>query len=60
MAGILVVIYMLAGIYTINAQYGLRPAKGYQPEQPIYYSHKVHAGTNQISCLYCHGGAQDS
>jgi len=34
--------------------------KNYQPEQPIYYSHKVHAGTNQISCLYCHGGAQDS
>lgn len=34
--------------------------KGYQPVQPIFYSHKVHAGTNQISCLYCHGGAQDS
>jgi mono/diheme cytochrome c family protein len=34
--------------------------KDYQPEQPIYYSHKVHAGTNQISCLYCHGGIQDS
>ncbi len=34
--------------------------QNYQPEQPIYYSHKVHAGTNQISCLYCHGGIQDS
>ena len=34
--------------------------KDYQPEQPIYYSHKVHAGANQISCLYCHGGIQDS
>jgi cytochrome c2 len=34
--------------------------KNYQPEQPIYYSHKVHAGTNQISCLYCHGGIQNS
>jgi hypothetical protein len=32
----------------------------YQPEQPIYYSHTVHAGTNQIACLYCHTGAQDS
>jgi hypothetical protein len=39
---------------------GLGRMQGYQPEQPIYYSHKVHAGTNQISCLYCHGGAQDS
>jgi cytochrome c551/c552 len=35
-------------------------SQNYQPEQPIYYSHKVHAGTNQISCLYCHGGTQDS
>jgi cytochrome c551/c552 len=34
--------------------------QNYQPEQPIFYSHKVHAGTNQISCLYCHGGLQDS
>ena len=34
--------------------------KDYQPEQPIFFSHKVHAGTNQISCLYCHGGAWES
>lgn len=33
--------------------------KGYQPEQPIFYSHKVHAGLNQINCLYCHAGAQE-
>jgi mono/diheme cytochrome c family protein len=33
--------------------------KDYQPEQPIYYSHKVHAGLNQINCLYCHTGAQE-
>jgi len=24
-------------------------SKDYQPEQPIYYSHKVHAGVNQIN-----------
>jgi cytochrome c553 len=33
-------------------------SKDYQPVQPIYYSHKVHAGTNQINCLYCHSGAE--
>ena len=38
---------------------GLGRTKNYQPQQPIYYSHKVHAGTNQISCLYCHGGAME-
>ena len=26
----------------------------YQPEQPIWFSHKVHAGQNQIDCQYCH------
>jgi hypothetical protein len=31
-------------------------SKDYQPEQPIYYSHKVHAGVNQINCQYCHTG----
>lgn len=59
MAAILV-LFAVGGYYTINGAVGLGRQEGYQPEQPIYYSHKVHAGTNQISCLYCHGGAQDS
>lgn len=32
--------------------------KGYQPEQPIYFSHKIHAGDNQIDCQYCHSSAK--
>ena len=59
MMGILV-LFCLGGYMTINAAIGLGRMKNYQPEQPIYYSHKVHAGTNQINCLYCHGGSQDS
>ena len=59
MMGILI-LFCFGGYMTINAAMGLGRMKNYQPEQPIYYSHKVHAGTNQISCLYCHGGAQDS
>lgn len=53
-------LFCVGGYFTINAAMGLGRMKNYQPKQPIYYSHKVHAGTNQISCLYCHGGAQDS
>lgn len=34
--------------------------KNYMPKQPIFYSHKVHAGVNQINCLYCHSGAEKS
>ena len=33
---------------------------GYQPEQPIAFSHKVHAGENQVDCNYCHSSARHS
>lgn len=32
--------------------------QGYTPDQPIKYSHKLHAGTMQIQCIYCHSGAE--
>ncbi len=59
MLGILV-LFLFGGYMTIEGAIGVGRSKNYQPEQPIYYSHKVHAGVNQISCLYCHGSAQDS
>lgn len=31
--------------------------EGYQPVQPIKFSHQLHAGVNQIECQYCHSGA---
>jgi hypothetical protein len=34
--------------------------QGYEPEQPIAFSHRQHAGDMQISCLYCHFGAESS
>ena len=33
-------------------------AQGYQPDQPIAFSHKIHAGDNAINCKYCHFGAE--
>src|SRR5690606_1202266 len=30
---------------------------GYQPTQPIKFSHELHAGINQIDCQYCHSSA---
>ncbi|OYX92627.1 MAG: cytochrome C, partial [Sphingobacteriia bacterium 35-40-5] len=30
---------------------------GYQPIQPIKFSHQLHAGVNKIDCQYCHSGA---
>ena len=34
--------------------------QGYAPVQPIHYSHKIHAGDNQIDCNYCHSSARKS
>ncbi len=33
---------------------------GYAPEQPISFSHKLHAGEYGLDCLYCHAGARVS
>lgn len=32
--------------------------KGYQPAQPIAFSHKTHAGEYKIACQYCHIGVE--
>jgi hypothetical protein len=34
--------------------------QGYEPIQPIAFSHQLHAGKLGISCLYCHFGAEKS
>jgi mono/diheme cytochrome c family protein len=34
--------------------------QGYQPVQPIYFSHKIHSGDNGIDCNYCHSSARVS
>ena len=37
-----------------------RYVRGYQPRQPIAYSHRLHAGILKIPCLYCHSNALKS
>jgi hypothetical protein len=34
--------------------------RGYEPEQPIAFCHRQHAGDLQISCQYCHFAAESS
>ena len=54
-----IVIFILLGYWMTVLAIGLGRQQGYQPEQPIFFSHHVHAGLNQISCLFCHGNAWD-
>jgi mono/diheme cytochrome c family protein len=42
------------GLFNVGVQ------QGYQPEQPIAFSHKIHAGQYQIDCQYCHTGVRKS
>ncbi len=55
----IILLFLVGGYLTIQGAIGLGRQTNYQPEQPIYYSHKVHAGINQVNCLYCHGGAME-
>ncbi len=34
--------------------------ENYAPDQPVKFSHKVHAGENEIDCMYCHHTAEFS
>ena len=43
--------------------YGITPEAiriGYQPDQPVPYSHALHAGELGIDCRYCHNTVEDS
>ncbi len=59
-AMIALVFFVVGGYYVSKGAIGFGRQKDYQPEQPIYYSHKVHAGINQINCQYCHSSVMES
>ncbi|WP_028377434.1 c-type cytochrome [Leeuwenhoekiella sp. MAR_2009_132] len=56
-----VIVLLLGGAYFAYGwmmQVGVD--QGYEPIQPIHYSHRIHAGENQIECKYCHSSARTS
>ncbi len=57
--GVIVLILLFGGKATIDAAYGVGIHQGYAPEQPIKFSHKLHAGQYQINCNYCHTGVYE-
>jgi mono/diheme cytochrome c family protein len=53
--GIVGVVVALALLYAgVQSVMAVGLTQGYQPTQPIAFSHKLHAGENQINCAYCH------
>lgn len=45
---------LVGGLSWMMMGFPPNPRKGYAPEQPIMYSHKIHAGKYGIDCQYCH------
>jgi hypothetical protein len=56
--GIVVVVLGTGLVVRGMSQIGIH--QGYQPEQPIAFPHRIHAGENKIPCLYCHSAARTS
>lgn len=57
---IFIVVFVVAAISfktVIDGLYSIGIQQGYQPKQPIAFSHKLHAGAYEINCKYCHTGA---
>ena len=51
---------VIGGFITVDKATNLGRQQGYQPEQPIQFSHIIHACEHKIDCNYCHDGARRS
>jgi mono/diheme cytochrome c family protein len=56
---ILISVSVITEITILEAQ-ALGRQHYYEPDQPILFSHKVHAGQNKIDCQYCHTTVETS
>ncbi len=57
---VIILLVALFGSMGWRAMWNTGVHQGYQPEQPIKYSHQLHAGTLKIDCQYCHFNAYKS
>jgi len=57
---ILIVAVIVQVKMVADAAISLGRSQNYAPDQPIKFSHKVHAGDNKIDCKYCHHTAEFS
>jgi len=51
---------LIFGYKTIDNAARMGRSQGYEPDQPIAFSHKIHSGVNKIDCQYCHDSARRS
>jgi hypothetical protein len=56
-AFVALVAFAAFGAYVVTQARHIGYNQYYQPDQPIKFSHKLHAGELQMDCKYCHFGA---
>ncbi|MCA9191176.1 MAG: cytochrome c3 family protein [Planctomycetales bacterium] len=49
-----------AGVFLLGATDDVTLNPGYQPDQPVPFSHKIHAGELKMDCRYCHVNVEKS
>jgi len=59
-AAIVIVLFFGSLVSLMDGAFTIGVHQDYKPEQPIKFSHKVHAGDNKIDCNYCHSSARHS
>ena len=59
-AFIIIILLSVGSKYAWDGMFGIGVYQGYKPEQPIKFSHKIHAGENAINCEYCHSSVTKS
>ena len=55
--GVLTAGAIVGTAFALYAMWPPHQVTGYEPVQPVPFSHRVMAGEAQIPCLYCHEGA---
>jgi cytochrome c551/c552 len=59
-AAMVIVLFFGGLLNLMDGAFQIGVHQGYKPEQPIKFSHKIHAGEDKIDCNYCHSGARHS
>ncbi len=57
-------VFLVAGFFItetlVTEAIAIGRSEGYEPDQPIKFSHVIHAAENQTECIYCHHSAEYS
>jgi len=51
---------VIAVVAAVVAYFPTASNQGYMPDQPIPFSHKLHAGQYKVACTYCHSSVEKS